>query len=71
MLVTLTLIYLLKISNSFFRCRVKSGLRIAGVEAANTAWNLTVEMKNKRTIATVTAMLADPNPDNVTLRDLG
>ncbi|KAA0193765.1 hypothetical protein HAZT_HAZT006098 [Hyalella azteca] len=54
------------------KCRVRGGLRLGGVEASSGAWNVTVEMQGgKKNKATVTAMLANPLPDNETLHSLG
>jgi len=51
---------------------VRGGLRIAGVESASNAWNVTADISGpKRNKATVFAMLTDVNPDNNTLHTLG
>ncbi|XP_063595333.1 transmembrane protein 132E-like [Penaeus indicus] len=52
------------------RCKVRGAVRVAGVEAASSAWNLTVEVNSRRSTATVTAMLSEP-PTNDTLHNLG
>ncbi|KAK6625427.1 hypothetical protein RUM43_005725 [Polyplax serrata] len=39
--------------------RVKSGLRILGVEASSSAWNVTAEINGKQTVATVTCFRKD------------
>ncbi|CAL4069120.1 unnamed protein product [Meganyctiphanes norvegica] len=53
------------------RCKVRGNIRVAGVEAATSAWNLTVEVNARRTAASVTAMLVDQSPSNATLHTLG
>ncbi|XP_068219709.1 transmembrane protein 132E [Palaemon carinicauda] len=52
------------------RCKVRGGIRVTGVEAASTAWNLTDDVNQRRSLASVTALLTDP-PNNDTLHNLG
>lgn len=56
-------------SITFYRARVKAGMRILGATATSDEWNVSVEKENpKHTVARVTAFRKDRDPDS-TVKD--
>ncbi|KAL5274878.1 TMEM132E family protein [Megaselia abdita] len=52
------------------RARVKSGMKILGATSSSDFWNISIEKENpKHTIARVTALRKDQDPDNISKAD--